>query len=174
MNRNYDGPLSDFAFNGNLRPHTLVLVWGLFDQFHTPQLRRWKAGRPNAADLAAGRRASDGVGDGVDGAGAGAMGHGVNGAEAAGPGAGATGPEAADKLVTQAMQSAIHATKDTTGAGIAAEATATGAGAGDEATVAGAGAGAGTGAGASRTDGGVHIMVNPYFDHFAAWWGVAG
>ena len=31
----------------------LVLVWGLLDQFHTPQLRRWKADRPRAEDVAA-------------------------------------------------------------------------------------------------------------------------
>ena len=30
----------------------LVLVWGALDQFHTPQIRRWKAGRPHAARVA--------------------------------------------------------------------------------------------------------------------------
>ena len=33
------------------RGKPLVLVWGLLDQFHTPQLRRWKAGRPHACDV---------------------------------------------------------------------------------------------------------------------------
>jgi hypothetical protein len=47
------------------------LVWGLLDQFHTPQLRRWKAGRPNAADLADAKPAAAAGGLGVSVASAG-------------------------------------------------------------------------------------------------------
>lgn len=54
------------------RGKPLVLVWGLLDQFHTPQLRRWKADRPSAEDVAAGVESSGGgggVGGGVGGGG---------------------------------------------------------------------------------------------------------
>ena len=44
----------------------LVLVWGLLDQFHTPQLRRWKADRPRAEDVAAADRGGGGGNGGED------------------------------------------------------------------------------------------------------------
>lgn len=41
----------------------LVLVWGALDQFHTPQIRRWKAGRPHRADVVARRKRRQGEGE---------------------------------------------------------------------------------------------------------------